>query len=304
MNRFTFGVGIIVLVLLVGCVPGAESTPQESVLTPEPSSAQRPWVIISEVDFDQTTISTMFRDASYGLITDIGGGIHITEDGGATWTYIQDAALSRVALEMVDENLFWHIGVIGPVMRSTDAGRSWEYRTTLPYGGHIEYVSSVDAQTVWAASTEIQTYWVSTDGAATWTGHPLPEGMGTVAALHLRTTQDAYFLDLAGNLFITNDSGASWQKHTLGLPEGWLIPELNHSAAMRFTDADHGLVALNILGEGSGKVFALRMAGGGETWVEEELPVPMGMFHLTRDGIYLTHVDLIDQSLITLLTQR
>jgi glyoxylase-like metal-dependent hydrolase (beta-lactamase superfamily II) len=125
--------------------------------------------------------------------------------------------------------------------------------------------------------------------------------MGTVAALHLRTKKDAYFLDIAGNLFITTDGGQTWDIQSVGLEDGWQIPELNHSAAMRFTDADHGLIALNIIGEGNGKTFVLRTEDGGQTWLKENLPVQMGMFHLTRDGYYLTHVDLLNHGKFTLL---
>jgi photosystem II stability/assembly factor-like uncharacterized protein len=171
----------------------------------------------------------------------------------------------------------------------------------LPYSGHTEYTSFIDDKTGWAATTELGKYWITKDGAQTWMTYPLPDGMETVAALHLRTPLNAYFLDLAGNLFITSDGGETWQKRSLGFENGWQIPELNHSAAMRFTDANNGLIALNIIGEGSGQTFALRTADGGKTWVEETLPVGMGMFHLTRDGRYLTHVDLLNHGKFTLL---
>jgi hypothetical protein len=88
---------------------------------------------------------------------------------------------------------------------------------------------------------------------------------------------------------------------SIHLPEGSTIPTLNHSAAMRFTDAEHGFIALNLLSGGSGRVLGLRTEDGGATWTEEPLPVPMGMFHLTRDGAYLTHVDLIDHGKVTVL---
>jgi photosystem II stability/assembly factor-like uncharacterized protein len=259
------------------------------------------WEVVSEIDFGQPSISTKFFDESFGITTDLGGGIHITEDGGLSWDFRQKAGLSRVAMEIVNESEIWHIGVGGPVVHSTDGGDTWEYVGSLPYSGHTEYVSFVDHEIGWAASTELGKFWITNDGAQTWQAYPLPEGMGTVAALHLQTPQDAYFLDLTGNLFITQDSGKTWQTRSLGFEDGWRIPELNHSAAMRFTDENHGLIALNIIGKGSGRTFVLRTKDGGETWMNEPLPVDMGMFHLTRDGRYLTLVDLLDHGKFILL---
>jgi len=306
--------GVLWLVLMMGCafqadesqletVPPANSETPNSVQIPTHQEKYQapPWVVISEMDFGQPSISTMFRDQNFGITTDLGGGIYITENGGQTWDFRQDAALSRVALEIVEENRIWHIGWHGPVIHSTDSGYTWETMTSVPHNGHTEYVSFIDDHTGWAATSELQVYWVTDDGAQSWINYSLPEGMGTVAALHLRTESDAYFLDLTGNLFVTTDRGQTWKVHSIGLGDGWQIPELNHSAAMRFTDADHGLIALNVIGEGRGRTFALRTTDGGETWVKETLPVEMGMFHLTRDGYYLTHVDLLNHGKFTLL---
>lgn len=304
---------IFILTLLVGCTSSVESLEHtavptvsiepklEAAATLEAKINAPEWVIIAEQKFELPTISTKFKDQSFGIATDIGGDIHLTHDGGKTWEFIQNAALSRVALEIVDENLIWHIGWRGPVIRSTDGGFNWEYLGSLPYSGHTEYTSFIDDKTGWAATTELQEYWITDDGAQTWTTFPLPDGMGTVAALHLRTAQDAYFLDLDGNLFITSDGGKTWNVGSLGFDNGWMIPELNHMAAMRFTNPSHGLITLNIIGDGSSEVFALRTTDGGETWSKEVLPIPMGMFHISRDGNFLTHVDLLQHDKITLL---
>jgi photosystem II stability/assembly factor-like uncharacterized protein len=292
---------VFLLASLLGCTHGAESPTTETAPSPDANCVSDTWVIIKEMDFGQPTISTMFGDESFGIATDLGGGIHYTEDGGETWNYATRAGRSRVALEIVGENLVWHIGLGGGVIRSTDGAHTWEWISSLPHSLHVEYVSFADENTGWAVTTELRTSFVTNDGAKTWSRHPFPEGMDTPAALHLRTPRDGYLLDVAGNLFITRDGGATWDLRSLGLEDGWTIPGLNHSAAMRFTDENHGLIALNIIGEGSGRVFVLRTEDGGATWTEEPLPVPMGMFHLTRDGVYLTHADLLDFGKITLL---
>jgi hypothetical protein len=125
--------------------------------------------------------------------------------------------------------------------------------------------------------------------------------MGRPAALHLRMPEEGYLLDTAGNLFISADGGQTWVNRPLDLPEGKTIPTLNHTAVVRFSDELHGVVVLNLIGRGEGLVRGLRTADGGATWTEETVPASMGMFHLSRDGVYLTHMDLYDNGKITLL---
>jgi hypothetical protein len=187
------------------------------------------------------------------------------------------------------------------VLLSTDRAHTWREVGPFPHNRHVEYVSFADENSGWGVTTELRTFFSTADGGKTWSAHPFPETMGRPAALHLRTPRDGYLLDTAGHLFVSADGGESWEMRSLGLSEGTVIPDLNHSAAMRFSDARHGVVALNTIGGGNGDVFALRTADGGATWMKESLPVPLGMFHLTRDGVLLTHVDLYDNGKITLV---
>ena len=149
--------------------------------------------------------------------------------------------------------------------------------------------------------TELRAFFATADGGKSWRAIPFPEEMEAPAGLHLRTPREGYILDRAGNLYVSADGGDSWEVRSLGLAAEDTIPTLNHSAALRFRDALHGVVVLTTLGGGTGRTRALRTSDGGITWSEESLPVPMGMFHLTRDGVLLTHVDLYDQGKITLV---
>jgi len=150
-------------------------------------------------------------------------------------------------------------------------------------------------------TTEQPMFYATADAGKSWTAIPLPVGLSAPAALHLRTPSEGYILDVAGNLFVSTDGGESWVTRSIGLPEGMRIPTLNHSAVVRFTDALHGVIVLNMIGGGEGQVRAVRTVDGGATWTEEPIPVPMGMFHLSRDGVFLTHMDLYDNGKLTLL---
>ena len=72
-------------------------------------------------------------------------------------------------------------------------------------------------------------------------------------------------------------------------------------AAMRFIDADHGVVVLDLAGGGERKIIALRTADGGQAWEEESVPTELGIPYLTHDGQFLTVAGLLDTSNLTLL---
>jgi photosystem II stability/assembly factor-like uncharacterized protein len=260
------------------------------------------WTVIGNMHFGQSALSVMFGDAVTGVAGDLSGKIYYTEDGGTTWTGTIKAGASRAALEILEGNSgIWYIGVGGDLEHSVDRGHTWKSAGLFPWTGHVEYISFSDELDGWGMTTEQPDFYATADGGKTWNAIPLPEGMGRPAALHLRTPRDGYILDTAGNLFISADGGANWEMRSIGLADGDRIPTLNHSAAVRFSNARYGVIAVMTIGGGTGRTRALRTSDGGATWIEEPLPVPMGMFHLSRDGVYLTHMDLYDNGKITLL---
>jgi photosystem II stability/assembly factor-like uncharacterized protein len=109
----------------------------------------------------------------------------------------------------------------------------------------------------------------------------------------LRTPLDGYLLDKSGTLYITKDGGKSWTSCSLGLKDpviqgfgsgGWINepPE----AAIRFTDANNGLVVLGLSGKAN--IVALRTTDGGKSWKEETVPAKPGKPFISRDGRFLT----------------
>ena len=141
-----------------------------------------------------------------------------------------------------------------------------------------------DTETGWVGSgAEFQ---ITTDGGATWEELVLPEGVSQVAAISLRTPMDGYLVDMDGVLHITQDGGKTWLSKSLGLEAPSIMDLDTPWAAVRFSDADHGLVVLGFFGESS--MVALRTVDGGETWEEESLPVGSGTPYLSRDGKFLT----------------
>jgi beta-lactamase regulating signal transducer with metallopeptidase domain len=176
----------------------------------------------------------------------------------------------------------------GGIRVSLDGEHSSQVVPPPTRSGPIAFVSFVDSQTGWAASPRQPSLWATSDGGRTWAGIVLPEGVKHIAAVQLRTARDGYLLSTAGILYITQDRGKHWSSQALELNgEGMFIPEVTPSAAMHFSDSDHGLVVVSLVGGGRGEVLAMRTADGGRTWRQETVPVESGTLFLSNHGTIL-----------------
>ena len=173
---------------------------------------------------------------------------------------------------------------------STDGGKTWK-AIAEKAGGMGCIVAFADAKTGWFGfGAKFQ---MTTDAGATWKDLPLPKDVSKVAAVSLRTRKVGYLLDANGILYITKNAGKTWSSRPLGLgalkilgfSTAAFINEIPQ-AAVRFTDANHGLIALGLSGKTG--MIALRTADGGYTWKEETLPATLGTPYISRDGKFLT----------------
>jgi len=173
---------------------------------------------------------------------------------------------------------------------SADGGITWK-AIADKQGGMGCLVAFADPKTGWFGfGTKFQT---TTDGGTTWKELALPNDANNVAAISLRTPKDGYLVDKNGVLYITKDGGQTWSSQSLGLNSPNIMGFVSSGfvnetpqAAVRFSDANHGLVVLGLSGETS--LFALRTADGGKTWKKETLPAGLGKPYISRDGKYLT----------------
>jgi photosystem II stability/assembly factor-like uncharacterized protein len=213
-------------------------------------------------------------------------------------------------VEIVDDQVVWACGRIagasfstpGGVRMSADGARSWGPKTIYQPKPNLCQLSFLDTQTGWVAN--VGKLSLTTDGGETWTELTLPDSLAEIAAISLLASSEGYVLDYDGNLYVTVDGGESWSTQTLGLEklgELKLVPPSDlASAAMRFFDAEHGVVVLSLIGGGESKVLALRTADGGQTWQEENVPAEIGVPYLTRDGKFLTLYSLLDPDVTVL----
>jgi photosystem II stability/assembly factor-like uncharacterized protein len=193
------------------------------------------------------------------------------------------------SLDIVDAQMIWQSCLSGTSL-STDGGKSWTV-IAKDVGGMASILAFADAKTGWVGSgTKFQ---MTTDAGKTWKALDLPKDITGVAAISLRTPTDGYLIDKNGVLHITQDGGKTWTPRSLGLSSpvilgfgsgGWINE--TPQAAVRFTDANHGLVVLGLSGKTN--VIALRTADGGKTWKEESVPAKLGKPFISRDGKFLT----------------
>jgi photosystem II stability/assembly factor-like uncharacterized protein len=291
-------IALLFLALIGGCAPA--TTPPLATVIPTQVGDTSPWKVVLQADVEQPMRIAVFLDESFGLTggsADVGRA-SVTADGGQTWTLAESSAGCLFALDVVDSQVVWQCS-LGPVGVSADGGQTW--RAVTDYG-NCRQLSFLDAQTGWIATPS--QLGMTTDGGQTWAEVPLPEGVENIAAISLRTPADGYLLDSTGILHVTQDGGQSWSSHTLGLDlEGRPIPDRDTaSAAMRFFDADRGLVVVHLTGGLSSRVVALRTADGGRTWEQEEVMSSSLLIalYLSHDGSVLTIADHVEKQVIVL----
>ncbi|MFC1975882.1 WD40/YVTN/BNR-like repeat-containing protein [Chloroflexota bacterium] len=283
---------LLLLVLVASCVPATSPViTSEAANTSDPPN-NSPWEIILQQKIEQPLRVAAFFNESFGLTggpSDVGQA-YLTADGGDTWIKTENSADCLFSLDIVDHQVAWQCS-LGPIRVSTDGAQTWQAVTD--YGNYCRQLSFLDAETGWlAASNQLG---MTTNGGQTWEAIPLPEGVQDIAAISLQTSTGGYLLDIAGVFYITQDKGQSWSSHplALGLGDNTLPNHETAAAAVRFLDADHGLVVVHLVDSLPSKVVALRTADGGQTWTQENVitaPLLVSLY-LSHDGSTLTMVD-------------
>jgi photosystem II stability/assembly factor-like uncharacterized protein len=304
-TRFLITLTLLAGLVLTGCTTASPPTTAPTPLAASDDLSLGHWEVVRRIDYDALPKTRLkgdlgpayllflvtlagFHTDTFGITVGPDDDARYTTDSGQSWTKATSALHCRHGLEIVDEKIAWHCGN-GGTRVSTNGGQTW--RTVAPSA--CPYLSFLDARTGWSASPyDLQ---ATSDGGASWQPITLPANAQSLAAIALRTANDGYVLDTAGNLFVTTDGGRSWQTHALGLnaDEHLIATTVGPKTALRFFDAQHGLVVFDLADK---TVWFAQTADGGRSWRRAEIAElrdQAAYYHLylARDGQRLTVTD-------------
>lgn len=160
-----------------------------------------------------------FADPQTGYLFSASGDVWRTVDGGDTWEETQNTGLEVFEAVSFQEHPEVVIGVslIETVLRSTDGGETWETVNETSGGSTLYSVTFGDADrgmAVGAANRVLTT----DDGGETWSRMQIP-GVDSTQQLYSATSLGPleYIAgSLYGELYRTQDGGASWEAKTTG----------------------------------------------------------------------------------------
>jgi photosystem II stability/assembly factor-like uncharacterized protein len=288
----------VIPVLLAACQPATPAPTATAEPTAPSTKNTEPWQQLLSLPAPPLIQLAAFYDESYGITVADDSRELYTEDGGATWQNSKISAGQLFGLDIVDRNTAWACGNVA-VRVTTDGAKTWQaaadFAATKPE--HCRFISFLDTRTGWAATTlKLVT---TGDGAATWTEASLPDGVDRIAALSLFTPGNGYLLAQTGDLFRTADGGQSWESAgTLPLAGLAIAEKTPPVAAMRFTDADHGIIIVPAAGGGSSQVTAFHTSDGGATWSRETVTDVFGFPVISHDGRILTLYTITSKILV------
>jgi photosystem II stability/assembly factor-like uncharacterized protein len=278
MKRFP---AILAVMILAAC--------GQAQAVPTPTEILERWQALGKYEVRSVNLLVGFIDASTGIVVGEDGQNLYTHDGGQSWLEADNQSMGLYGLDIVDSQTAFACGTGSTIRVSTDGGVSWQEGSA--FGGsfptHCRFMSFIDPQTGWAATPA--SLGVTADRGASWATPQLPEGIGALASISLFAPGQGFILDVDGGLYATQDNGAIWSLAGRLPLDGNPIASLSYPlAAMRFRDADRGMVVVSAIIDGAGQVSAYQTVDGGVTWTQEAIPTTYGAPYLSRDGRFLT----------------
>jgi photosystem II stability/assembly factor-like uncharacterized protein len=180
------------------------------------------WAPQSE-EQDKILNNVLFTDAQNGWVVGEQGLILKTTDGGKTWEQLVPPFFQRATPEeefenprpaifgifAVDKNNIFFCGIEGTIIRTADAGATWEQCSTDVNLGI--YTIALQGKMGWGVGDK-GTYIVSTDGGKTWKQQD--DVIKTKVWLRdvvFTTPENGWVLGASGTVVHTKDGGKTWE---------------------------------------------------------------------------------------------
>ena len=270
------------LVLLFGCSPSSKlpgpliATPiieprtVVEMFAPTPTHPSGPWRVLGVYNADQSIMTAGFLDELHVATGGVIGQMGYSSDGAETWLLTDALSDCRYGMDIVSPKVIWACGGATHVRKSVDGGRTWQvlaaFGDPLTITNPCHSASFLDENTGWLANSNL--FGTTSDGGITWTMQALPETANKIATIDTYGSGDGYLLDQSGVLFFTEDDGASWREaRRLNLGSFDIPFSAYQQMAMRFSDANHGLVVVSSSPYAKAEpVIAFHTSDGGDIW--------------------------------------
>jgi photosystem II stability/assembly factor-like uncharacterized protein len=265
--------------------------------------ASEPWQILGVYGAHHNIMTAGFLNEQIAATGGVMGQMAFSADGAQTWLVTNSMADCRYGMDILSPELIWSCGGATHVRRSLDGGKTWQmlagFGDPRTIRGACHSASFLDENTGWLANSNL--FGTTTDGGISWNLWSLPGTVDKIATIDTYLAGEGYLLDQNGSLFHTTDDGQHWtEKGQLALGSLEMAPSAYQLAAMRFADAQHGLIVISSSPFGEAEpVMAFHTSDGGQHWTSEPVPVLAGPVYLARSGGFLTVITGANQ--ITLL---
>jgi photosystem II stability/assembly factor-like uncharacterized protein len=259
------------------------------------SSSNHTWKVTTTYETTFSKNVGGFLNKDYGITVGNSGEIHYTKDGSKTWEDSKNYSPCLFGLSIVNSKVAYACGNASYVVKITDGGESWNKVSNFGHlePNHARYMSFVNENIGWIATQKEYDYsglkfmlGSTLDGGKTWLNVELPEEIEEIVAIYLTTAENGFILDSKSNLYITKDSGKSFSKQAISLPDTHFKSAEVPQVALHFSDDNNGLIVY----EGNNlRIAAARTCDGGKTWVNEPFPdLYYGGLYLSQDGKLLS----------------
>ena len=197
------------------------------------------------------------------------------------WTIFDTGSDARLrGLSVVSDQVVWASGTGGTVLRTTDAGKTWQ-RREIPGTGKLDFrdVDAFDDRNAYVLSIgngEDSRIYRTSDGGATWTlqlANKDPKVFLDAMAFWSPDRGIAFSDSVDGQfvIFSTTD-GRSWTR----IPAGGLPPSLADEGAYAASGTNVAMHGRQHVWIATSRSRVLRSSNGGRTWTVASTPIPTG----------------------------
>lgn len=232
---------------------------------------------------DKNIWAMQFVNENTGYICCDGGYVYKTTNQGANWTAKPTGSSEFLSsLFFTDENTGYACGFLGTMIKTTDGGNNWITQTV---GEDINFTESyltkcffTDANHGWVGN-DFGDIFITIDGGTTWELQAITNDQ-MINAICATSTGTLFVANMLGEIYRSNNSGASWTLMTDKLTEDYCL-----LYNIEFFDDNAG-IAVGIRGN------LLHTSDGGNTWALDKF----------SDDLDFTDVEYLGENNIVIST--